>query len=665
MAFIARKWLTGMLSVALAVLAVCVGGYFVGYSAITNMQRTHVEYVATTFAKDLAVAVPELKKIALGQVNELSSNALLTKMRALGTVFKFEVYDEMGNLRGQSSFLSKRYDIPGDADLLRERAKRVLAEGNIDFTLEKAVSERQPEFYARIMVPLRVGNSTVGVLAVLSDETGTWPAMLSQFRTVIAQVLMLISGAFIIPAVIAVRKTGQLRRASRSLRHSAQYDHLTGALNRSEFAKITEGFVNDAGNRGLAVAVHFIDLDRFKDVNDTRGHAVGDELLKMVTHRLRQQLGTRERLARLGGDEFAVCQPYAAGSHELVSDLADRLAKAISHPFQIGNADIQIGASIGYSLYPTDGKTVEDLLRAADIALYKAKQSNRGKALAFDASMEAERMARTHIEVRLRQALVNSEFEINFQPLYETSSDKLRGFEALLRLQDDDGKPIPPSEFIPIAEEIGLISDIGNWVLRESCRMAKQWPDDLVVAVNLSPAQFGSNSMADNVTDVLEWSGLPARRLELEVTESLLITDTEKVLAELMAIKALGVSIALDDFGTGYSSLSYLWRFPFDKLKVDKSFMSDVAVEGSKSREILATIIALGRVLDLKVTAEGVETEEQAEVLRELDCDLVQGYLFGRPMRAIDVAATVIRSADLQASRALLLQDATPIKAVG
>jgi EAL domain-containing protein (putative c-di-GMP-specific phosphodiesterase class I) len=265
----------------------------------------------------------------------------------------------------------------------------------------------------------------------------------------------------------------------------------------------------------------------------------------------------------------------------------------------------------------------------------------------------------------LRQALVNSEFEINFQPLYETSSDKLRGFEALLRLQDDDGKPIPPSEFIPIAEEIGLISDIGNWVLRESCRMAKQWPDDLVVAVNLSPAQFGSNSMADNVTDVLEWSGLPARRLELEVTESLLITDTEKVLAELMAIKALGVSIALDDFGTGYSSLSYLWRFPFDKLKVDKSFMSDVAVEGSKSREILATIIALGRVLDLKVTAEGVETEEQAEVLRELDCDLVQGYLFGRPMRAIDVAATVIRSADLQASRALLLQDATPIKAVG
>jgi len=663
MAFIPRKWLTGMIPVALAVLAVCIGGYFVGYSAITNMQRTHVEYVATTFAKDLAVAVPELKKIAWGQVNELSSNALLTKMRALGTVFKFEVYDQMGNLRGQSSFLSKRYDIPGDADLLRERAKRVLAEGNIDFTLEQAVNARQPEFYARIMVPLRVGNSTVGVLGVLSDETGTWPAMLSQFRNVIAQVLMLISAAFVIPAVIAVRKTGQLRNASRSLRHSAQYDHLTGALNRSEFAKITEGFVNEAGNRGLSVAVHFIDLDRFKDVNDTRGHAVGDELLKMVTHRLRQELGTRERLARLGGDEFAVCQPYLAGSPELVSDLSDRLAKTISHPFQIGNADIQIGASIGYSLYPTDGKTVEDLLRAADIALYKAKQGNRGKALAFNVSMEAERMARTHIEVRLRQALVNSEFEINFQPLYETSSDKLRGFEALLRLQDDNGKPIPPSEFIPIAEEIGLICDIGNWVLRESCRMAKQWPDDLVVAVNLSPAQFGSNSMADKVKDVLEWSGLRPQRLELEVTESLLITDTEKVLGELMAIKELGVSIALDDFGTGYSSLSYLWRFPFDKLKVDKSFMSDVAVEGSKSREILATIIALGRVLDLKVTAEGVETEEQAEVLRELDCDLVQGYLFGRPMRAIDVAATVIRSADQQASKALLESNA-PIRAV-
>jgi len=633
--------------VAVAALAVCVGGYFVGYSAMTDMQRTHVQYVATSFAKDLAVNVPELKKIATGQVKENIANAMLTAMRPTGTVFKFQIYGRDGQLHGTSTFLSKRYTIPDDLETQRQRAVSVADTGQISFTIEERSGPRQPPFYSRIMVPLTVGQAQVGVLEVFSDESGTWPAMLAQFQQVIFQVLLLIGGAFSIPAAIALRKSGQLKVASKRLRHSAQYDELTGALNRAEFAKVAEGLVASAGQRGLSVAIHFIDLDRFKDVNDTRGHAVGDELLQNVTQRLRQLLGTRERLARLGGDEFAICQPFAANTPGAVSDLANDIVKAMAKPFQIGNADLQIGASVGYAFHPTDGTTVSDLLRAADIALYKAKESGRGRALAFDATMEAERQARQRIELGLRHALVHGEFELHFQPLYEASSDRLRGFEALLRLSDDNGTPIPPSEFIPIAEEIGLIGDIGLWVLREACRMARQWPDDLKVAVNLSPAQFTHGSMARTVRDVLTWSGLAPERLELEVTESLLIADTEKVLAELTAIKALGVSIALDDFGTGYSSLSYLWRFPFDKLKVDKSFMTDLVGDKSKSREILSTIIALGRVLDLKVTAEGVETPQQAAVLRELDCDLVQGYLFGRPMRATDVAATVLKSSGL------------------
>ena len=231
---------------------------------------------------------------------------------------------------------------------------------------------------------------------------------------------------------------------------------------------------------------------------------------------------------------------------------------------------------------------------------------------------------------------------ISLPARHETLSGRLRGFEALLRLTAHDGSRIPPAEFI-LSLRVGLIGEIGVWVLRESCQMAKQWPDDLVVSVNLSPAQFGAGGIAAKVREVLKWSALPPGRLELEVTESVLITDTENVLAELRAIKDLGVSVALDDFGTGYSSLSYLWRFPFDKLKVDKSFMSQLAEEGSKSREILSTIIALGRVLGLKVTAEGVETGAQAQVLRELRCDLVQGYYFGRPMRPVDVAVTIMR----------------------
>jgi diguanylate cyclase (GGDEF)-like protein len=637
----ARKRITGMVSVAFAIIALCIGGYFVGYSAITEMQRTHVQYVATSFEKDLAVAVPQLKKIALGEVNELTANAMLTRMRATGTVFKFEIYDQSGDLRGQSSFLSKRYIIPHDEAALRQQAKDVFSSGQIHFTLEEGIGARAPKFYSRIMVPLSVGNSVVGVLAVLSDETGTWPKMLSHFRTVIAQVLMLISCTFIVPAVIAVRKSGQLRTASRRLRQSVQYDALTGALNRAEFTKVTQTIIEDAGIPGSSVAVHFIDLDRFKDVNDTRGHAVGDELLKMVTLRLRQLLGTSERLARLGGDEFAICQPYPADAPCVVADLANKVVEAIARPFMIDKLDVQITASAGYAFYPADGQSVAELLRAADIALYKAKQSRRGKALAFNSSMEAERQFRQNIETRLRHALANSEFVINFQPVYESSSVKLCGFEALLRLKDRNGVPIPPFDFIPVAEEVGLISEIGQWVLRESCRIAKQWPDDLVISVNLSPAQFANGSMAQTIKEALDWSGLRPQRLEVEVTESLLITDTDKVLLELMAIKRLGVSIALDDFGTGYSSLSYLWRFPFDKLKADKSFMSDLTTKGSKSREILATIIALGRELGIKVSAEGVETEQQAGVLRELKCDLVQGYFFGRPMDATSVASTI------------------------
>jgi predicted signal transduction protein with EAL and GGDEF domain len=373
------------------------------------------------------------------------------------------------------------------------------------------------------------------------------------------------------------------------------------------------------------------------------GHAAGDELLKQVAQRLRKLMGTRERIARLGADEFAICQPYYSASPQVVSDLAGDIARAMAKPFEIGGSKTVCGASVGYSYFPRDGETVDELFHAADLALNHAKTRNRGKAVAFDPTMESERQLRASIEARLRVALVNSEFEINFQPLYETASDRLKGFEALLRMQDAEGKPISPAEFIPIAESTGLIHDIGRWVLREACRMARQWPEDLSVAVNLSPAQFAAGDMAAMVRDALNWSGLDPRRLELEVTESVLITDTDKILSELMAIKALGVSIALDDFGTGFSSLGYLWRFPFDKLKVDKSFMADIAQEGSKSREILSTIIALGKVLNMRVTAEGVETAEQALVLRDLRCDLVQGYLFGRPMRPIDVAACIIK----------------------
>lgn len=392
------------------------------------------------------------------------------------------------------------------------------------------------------------------------------------------------------------------------------------------------------------------------------GHATGDELLKLAAQRLHRLTGTRERIARLGADEFAVCQPYYVNSPEVVVDLANDIVKEFAKPFELEGRKIEVGASVGYSHYPRDGETVADLMRTADIAIHQAKEKARGKAVAFDPSIESERQRRQAIAERMRAALREDDFGVCFQPQYESATRRLRGFEALLRLYAADGTPISPAEFIPIAEEVGLIGDIGAWVLRKSCLAARNWPDELTVSVNLSPVQFVSHDLRRQVEDALQRSGLPAHRLELEITESVLITDTDKVLTELRDLKALGVAVALDDFGTGFSSLSYLWRFPFDKLKVDKSFMADLAVEGSKSREILSTIIALGKVLGLKVTAEGVETEEQARVLRELDCDLVQGFLFGRPMHARDVAATVLRELAPRRATEPRRESAEPLK---
>jgi len=633
-----------VLPLLLATLAVTVGGYFVGLSAIDGMQRSQAEYAAKSFGKYLAQQVPSLAQIVSSGHSDAAANAALGAIKPIGAVFRFRIYDLAGDLRVESSpFAASHFVDPGSAfqDL---GARHVATTGQVNFALKHGDGGSLPAIYSDVTVPLVVGGKLIGVLSVLSDETATWPELFAQFRALIAQVLLLVLVAFGVPVVLYVRKQAQFDVTRRHLRHSTQHDELTGLLNRQGFSRALAEQLETAADRGFSVGVHIIDLDRFQDVNDTAGHAMGDEVLRQVTHRIDNLLGARERLGRLGADEFAILQPFYLNSTEAVGDLAHDVARALAHPFKVAETPIQLGASVGYASSPTDGQDAAELLRAADVALHHAKSHARGKAIAFSPTMEAARRNRHRIEARLRTALLNGEFDLHFQPVVELASGRLRGFETLLRLADDDGHPIPPSDFIPVAEEVGLIAEIGMWVLREACRIARQWPDDLFVAVNLSPAQFTQFGMAARVRDALDWSGLKPRRLELEVTESLLITDSDKVLRELNAMKALGTTLALDDFGTGYSSLSYLWRFPFDKLKVDRSFMADLTEPGPKSREILSTIIALGRVLNLAITAEGVETEAQAAVLRELDCDLVQGYLFGRPQPATEVAVTILKA---------------------
>jgi diguanylate cyclase (GGDEF)-like protein len=636
--------LVRLIPLVIATLVVGVGIYFVGLSAIDGMQRVQAKYAAESFGKYLVQQVPDLAGVVASGVGDPAAATALASFKPIGTILKVRIFDRDGNLRIDSSPFAAAHLVGAANSFADLEAHKVGQTGRSAFNFKQGDGVYLPRYYSDVMVPLIDARKTIGVLSVLSDETQTRPDVLKRFHTMAWQVLLLVVVAFGVPVTLYIRKLVQLEATRRRLRHSAHHDNLTGLLNRAGFLQRLDEQLATAGRHGFSIAVHVIDIDRFNDVNERAGHGAGDEVLKEAAARLQPLLGARAVLARLGADEFVILQPYYLAGLKAVEQLANAAVAALTPPFRIGNQHVQLGASVGTASYPFAARECAELMRAADIALHYAKLHARGRAVAFSPSMDAERQNRYRIELRLRAALAGNDFELYFQPISETATGRLRGFEALLRLGDEDGVPISPAEFIPVAEETGLIGEIGAWVLREACRVAQQWPEELFVAVNLSPAQFAKGDIVKLIRDTLARSGLDPRRLELEVTEGLLISDSEIVLAELKRMKALGIKLALDDFGTGYSSLSYLWRFPFDKLKVDRSFMLDLASPGSKSRDIVATIIALGRVLNLTVIAEGVETAAQAAALRSLNCDLVQGYLFGRPQPVTEVAATILRA---------------------
>jgi predicted signal transduction protein with EAL and GGDEF domain len=364
-----------------------------------------------------------------------------------------------------------------------------------------------------------------------------------------------------------------------------------------------------------------------------------------VAERLRSVTRVDDVVARLGGDEFVVVQTGVSDKDQ-AEDFARRLTSAVIAPMELRERAIVATVSVGVALAPADGTNPERLLKSADLALYKAKADGRNCIRFFLPEMDTELQARFKLEMIIRDAVLHDRFELHYQPLFEMSERRLIGFEALIRLPAEDGTLIPPLVFIPLAEDLRLIDKIGAWVLREACRTAATWPENLTVAVNLSPAQFLAGRVSDIVAVALKEAGLAAHRLELEVTETLLLGNSEAILAELQTLKAMGVSIVMDDFGTGYSSLSYLWRFPFDKIKIDRSFMQAFDGSGRDAKTVVRTIIALGRELDMRVTVEGIETATQAAFLDEVDGDQAQGFFFGRPVPASEVSANIL--ADFQ-----------------
>jgi diguanylate cyclase (GGDEF)-like protein len=424
------------------------------------------------------------------------------------------------------------------------------------------------------------------------------------------------------------------QRAEEQIAHMARHDALTDLPNRLLLRERLEHELKRV-KRGECLAVLCLDLDHFKSVNDTLGHPIGDELLKAVADRLRHCTREPDTIARLGGDEFAIIMT-AMGEPTDAAALSRRLRASIVKPYDLDGHRVVVDISIGISVAPLDATEPDQLLKNADMALYGAKSDGRGAYRFFEPEMDARMKQRRELEMDLRQALINGEFELHYQPLVNLQTNDITGFEALVRWNHPNRGMIPPGEFIPVAEETGLIIQLGDWVLRKACEETASWPRDLKVAVNLSPAQLKCRNLVQVVVSALAASGMAATRLQLEITESVLMQNTFATLTTLHQLRDLGVQIAMDDFGTGYSSLSYLRSFPFDKIKIDRSFIDDLS-NGAEPLAIVHAVASLAKSLRMISTAEGVETRQQLEKLQAVGCNEMQGYFFSRARPAAEI----------------------------
>jgi len=540
--------------------------------------KTTVDYLlywdataaAESWARYLAENVTDLEEIADGQQPSAESMAFLIRTQQIRYVFGFEILNLEGNVR----LISDGSKITSVRNAIHdETAARAAALGHPIISVKEGTPPVRPKYYSEAYLPVIIDGHPQAIVAAYVDVSEQRAHFRNAFFLAALALCLLISGAVGVPTLALYRRTREKQQADRRIRFLAHHDVLTGLANRAQLIEKLEHELAVLPLRGGSLAVHFIDLDNFKEVNDTLGHDGGDFLLKTVAERLRVVIRVDDVVARLGGDEFVVVQT-GIGGKDHADDFARRLAAAVNQPMHFQEQEIVATASIGVTLAPADGTNPERLLKTADLALYKSKADGRNCIRFFLPEMDAALQARIALEKTLRDAVFNERFILHYQPVFEISGHHLIGFEALIRLPAEDGTLIPPLSFIPIAEDMRLISKIGEWVLREACQAAVTWPEHLTVAVNLSPAQFEAGSVSAIVAKALKDSGLAPSRLELEITETLLLGNSEAILKELQSLKAMGIAIVMDDFGTGYSSLSYLWRFPFDKIKIDRSFMT-------------------------------------------------------------------------------------------
>jgi diguanylate cyclase (GGDEF)-like protein len=624
----------------------------VGTAASVKVTTDHLLHQDATsaargWARYLTDNVADLEQIAGGEEPSAASMVFFEAARKSNQVFRFEIF----NRHGYSQLVSDRRRIAlVDVSDHRTEAIDAVSTGEPVVDTREGTGDNWPSFFAQAYVPVLVNERPIAVVAAYVDQTERREQFYKTFVAAAGSLCLLMAFSFGVPASAWYTRTKEKQRADRRIRFLAHNDVLTGLTNRASLADELNGALALLPSRPGMIALHFIDVDRFKSVNDTFGHDAGDFLLKSIGERLRSATRNEDIVARLGGDEFVVLQMDVADKNEAES-MASRLSATLAEPVRFNEHTIPVTLSIGVAMAPADGDSPDRLMKSADLALYQSKTDGRNCIRFFLPEMDSALRARIEIESAIRNAVANDGFELHYQPVFGVGNRRLSGFEALLRMRGADGKLIPPAVFIPVTEEMRLIDRIGAWVIQEACRTASRWPAELTVAVNLSPVQFATGSISSIVASALNESGLEPARLELEITEALLLHDSQPVLDELRALKAMGVGIVMDDFGTGYSSLSYLWRFPFDKIKIDRSFMLGFDNTRNHVQTVVKTIIALGRELNMRVTVEGVETASQAEFLDKADADLVQGFYFSRPMPGADVAACILSNSKEAAIR--------------
>ncbi len=539
-------------------------------------------------------------------------------------VLRFELFDEAERLRFTSGLSGLNLSgVPASATAPPTPETPEVA------LYEAAAEGGSLTKFAVLTLPLQLNGAPRGTFVVYLNQTDQANVLSDYFGIIAAVTLLLLGVGIATPAALARMRSQERREAEEQVRYLESHDALTGLANRRAFLEgLGDALVRMTRDR-TQIAVLCLDIDKFKEINDAADHAGGDQVLREIGARIKLGLRDRDLLARLSGDEFAIALVDITNLGDVMAFM-NRLVAALRRPFQVGDKDLLCTTSVGVALAPADGDKAPMVLRHAAIALARAKGDGGQRMCFFEPSMDKALQRRRLVEHELRLALGRNEFDVVYQPQYDLATERQCGSEALIRWHHPLHGKIAPGHFISVAEDTGLIVPIGEWVLRRACSDAVTWSEPLAVAVNLSPAQFRDGDIAETVAEVLKETGLDPARLEIEITESLLINDTEEVLSKLNRLRELGVAIAMDDFGTGYSSLSYLARFPFSKIKIDRQFIRNMTRDPAM-RAIVKTIIALGKSLDVTITAEGVETEEQAAMLREFGCPQVQGFLYGYP----------------------------------